>query len=120
MKYCLKYTNICTKLNKADEISIKYIEDKGLVDFMEKFKAQRIILRIDLWNFSPNEIRKLIAIRKQYPDLKVIFIPRNFEAKDISDFRKKYGKKKTQQLINSALEYYGEKGQNEKTEKSKE
>ena len=37
MKYCLKYTNICTKLNRANEISIKYIEDKGLVDFMKKF-----------------------------------------------------------------------------------
>lgn len=67
MKYCLKYTNICTKLNKADEISIKYIEDKGLVDFMKKFKAQRIILRIDPANFSHNEVKKLIAIHKQYP-----------------------------------------------------
>jgi hypothetical protein len=67
MKYCLKYTNICTKLNKADEISIKYIEDKGLVDFMEKFKAQRIILHIDPANFPQKEVRKLIAIHKQYP-----------------------------------------------------
>ena len=68
MKYCLKYTNICTKLHKADEISIKYIEDKGLVDFMEKFSSQRIILRVDPANFSHNEVRKLIAIRKQYPE----------------------------------------------------
>ena len=67
MKYCLKYTNKSTRLNKADEISIKYIEDKGLVDFMEKFKAQRIVLRIDPTNFSHNEIKKLTAIRKQYP-----------------------------------------------------
>ena len=68
MKYCLKYTNICTKLHHADEISIKYIEDKGLVDFMKKFSSQRIILRVDTWNFSQNEVRKLIAIRKQYPE----------------------------------------------------
>jgi hypothetical protein len=68
MKYCLKYTNICTKLHHADEISIKYIEDKGLVDFMKKFKAQRIILRINPANFSNSEIRKLIAIKKQYPE----------------------------------------------------
>lgn len=67
MKYCLKYTNICTKLNKANEISIKYIEDKGLVDFMEKFKAQRIILRINPAEFSHNEVKKLIAIHKQCP-----------------------------------------------------
>lgn len=68
MKYCLKYTNICTKLYKADEISIKYIEDKGLVDFMKKFSSQRIILRVDPADFSHNEVRKLIAIRKQYPE----------------------------------------------------
>ena len=68
MKYCLKYTNICTKLNKCQEISIKYIEDKGLVDFMKKFSSQRIILNINPWTFAENEFRKLIAIRKQYPE----------------------------------------------------
>ena len=67
MKYCLRYTNICTKLNKADEISILYIEDRGLVDFMEKFSSQRIILRINAANFPESEVRKLIAIRKTYP-----------------------------------------------------
>ena len=68
MKYCMKYTNICTKLHKADEISIKYIEDKGLVNFMEKFSSQRIILNINPWSFAEGELRKLIAIRKQYPE----------------------------------------------------
>lgn len=68
MKYCLKYTNICTKLYKADEISIKYIEDKGLVDFMEKFSSQRIILRIEATYFPESEVRKLIAIKNTYPD----------------------------------------------------
>lgn len=68
MKYCLKYTNICTKLNHADEISIKYIEDKGLVDFIKKFSLQRIILNINPWSFTESELRKLIAIRKQYPE----------------------------------------------------
>ena len=68
MKYCLKYTNICTKLNKCQEISIKYIEDKGLVDFMKKYSSQRIILRVDPSEFSHGEVRKLIAIKKQYPE----------------------------------------------------
>lgn len=67
MKYCLKYTNICTKLNKSNEISIKYIEGKDLIDFMKKFSSQRIILRIDSTDLFHNEVRKLIAIRKQYP-----------------------------------------------------
>lgn len=34
-------------------------------------------------------------IRKQYPDLIPIIIPRKTKAKDISDFRKMYGKEKT-------------------------
>ena len=68
MKYCLKYINICTKLHKADEISIQYIEDKGLVNFMEKFSSQRIILRVEATYFPESEVRKLIAITKTYPD----------------------------------------------------
>lgn len=68
MKYCLRYTNICTKLNKADEITIKYIEDKGLVAFLEKFSSQRVNLLIDPSNFTQSEVRKLVAIKKQYPD----------------------------------------------------
>ena len=31
---------------------------------------------------------------------------RKYEAKDISDFRKKYGKEKTLKLIEQAKEYY--------------
>lgn len=67
MKYCLRYTNICTKLNKADEITIKYIEDKGLVDFLEKFSSKRVNLLINPLHFGEMEVRKLVAIRKTYP-----------------------------------------------------
>ena len=88
MKYCLKYTNICTKLNRADEISIKYIEDKGLVDFMKKFSSQRIILRVDTWNFSQNEIRKLIAIRKQYPEYNFTVALSNLDKDIVPVFQK--------------------------------
>lgn len=88
MKYCLRYTNICTKLNRADEISIKYIEDKGLVDFMEKFSSQRIILRVDTWNFSQNEIRKLIAIRKQYPEYNFTVALSNLDKDIVPMFQK--------------------------------
>ena len=65
MKYCLKYSNKSTKLNRADEITIKYIEDKGLVDFMEKFNKQKINLLIDAKSFSNGEflvfVQELIA-----------------------------------------------------------
>ena len=86
MKYCLKYTNICGKLNKADEISIKYIEDKGLIDFMKKFSSQRIILRIDPANFSHSEVKKLIAIHKQYPQYNfAVTLLKLIDLKGISD-----------------------------------
>lgn len=67
MEYCLKYTNICTKLNRVKEIQIKYIEDKGLITFLEKHSSQRVNLLINADDFSESEIKKLIAIRKTYP-----------------------------------------------------
>ena len=63
MKYCLKWNNISQCLNDADEISIKYIEDKGLVDFMNKYAGKRIIIRLESTDFKDSEIAKLTAIR---------------------------------------------------------
>jgi hypothetical protein len=40
--------------------------------------------------------------RKQFPDVYVVWIPRRLDAKDISDFYKKYGRKKTLDLIQQA------------------
>ena len=79
MKYCLKYTNKSTKLNRADEITIKYIEDKGLVDFMEKFNKQKMNLLIDAKSFSNGEIRKLVAIKKQYPEYKFAIAMKEYD-----------------------------------------
>ena len=72
MKYCLKYSNLYKYLNDADEITIKYIEDKGLVSFMEKFPNKRINLQIDTINFKTSEINILAAIRKNKPELKFV------------------------------------------------
>lgn len=67
MKFCLKYSNFCGRLPQADEISILYIEDKGLLDFLEKFNDKRINLRVDSKDFSDIEINKLKAIKNTYP-----------------------------------------------------
>lgn len=67
MKYCLRYTNICKNLKNVEEISIRYIEDRGLVDFMEKYSGKRIVLMVDPLKFPDSEIRKLAAIKKVYP-----------------------------------------------------
>ena len=51
-------------------------------------------------------IRASVKIHKQYPDIKVMFIPKKSGCKDFSDYRKTYGDKKTQELIKQAKEYY--------------
>ena len=67
MKYCLQYSNQCKSLKEADEVTIKYIEDKGLVKFLENHKHQRVNLSIAGSTLPQPELRKLIAIKKEYP-----------------------------------------------------
>lgn len=38
-------------------------------------------------------------IHKKYPELPILYIPRKYKAKDISDFYKMYGREKTLELI---------------------
>jgi hypothetical protein len=46
--------------------------------------------------------------RKQF-DIKCVWIPRKYGAKDISDFYKMYGREKTIELVNQALNSLNEK-----------
>jgi RNA polymerase sporulation-specific sigma factor len=46
-------------------------------------------------------ITAMQQLKKKYPELKFIWLPRNTE-KDISDFYKKFGKRKTKELIEKA------------------
>lgn len=79
-----------------------FLSDKLLTKLKTKFK--KIIVFYD--NDRPGKYN-MAKIRRQYPDLNYIFIPNDYQAKDISDFCKKYGKEKTQQLITNYL-YGGE------------
>ena len=54
-------------------------------------------------------IKAMCKIKKQYPDLRVLFLPRHGNDKDISDFRKAHGSKNTVELINKVKSYYEEK-----------
>ena len=70
-----------------------------------KKKFKRIYL------FFDNDLAGITAankIKKKFSDLKVLFLPRHGGDKDISDFYKAHGKKKTLDLIDKTLEYYGE------------
>lgn len=53
-------------------------------------------------------ISNMRKLKKQFPDLICLKLNRD-DAKDISDYRKRFGYRKTLELINKAKEYYGEK-----------
>lgn len=64
-----------------------------------KHKFKKIIL------FYDNDmagITHMNKFRKQFPDVYVVWIPRSYGAKDISDYHKKYGREKTLDLIETA------------------
>lgn len=78
-----------------------FITDIQYNKLKNKFKNILVLYDNDL----PG-IQGLKRIRKIYPDIKVSFIPRDYKAKDVSDFYKKYGKEKTLELINKAKKVY--------------
>ena len=45
-------------------------------------------------------------IKKQFPDLTYVMIPRKYNAKDISDFYKLYGRYKTLEFIKERILYF--------------
>lgn len=71
-----------------------------------KSKYKRIFLLYD--NDLPG-MQAMFKIKKAYSDLKILFLPRYGGDKDISDFRKVHGHKKTLELINKTREYYDKK-----------
>lgn len=71
-----------------------------------KKKYKRVVLLYD--NDEPG-LHAAWTIRKSHPDLEVIYLPINGGDKDISDFRKAHGNKKTLELINKVKSYYDEK-----------
>jgi DNA primase len=80
---------------------VLFLSKKQLEKLQQRF--QKIIVFYD--NDLPG-IRNMRKIKKEYPNLKFFFIPRQYGAKDISDFVKKYGKNKTKTLINEVKENF--------------
>lgn len=73
-------------------------------------------------NYDNDEpgIKAMCKIKKTYQDLNVLFLPRHGGDKDISDFRKAHGHKKTLELINNVKNYYGEKRKESRITETKE
>ena len=75
-----------------------FIPDKMYEELKERFT--HIVL---LYDNDLTGIRFTNKIRKQYK-LNAVIIPRKYEAKDISDFYRKYGREKTKELIKKYLD----------------
>ena len=74
-----------------------FIPDSMYEDLKSRFKNIVVLYDNDLAGVS--NMRK---IRDRY-GAKCMWIPRSYGAKDISDFHKKYGRKKTLDLIKQAI-----------------
>lgn len=75
-----------------------FISDKMLEDLKQRFKYIVVFYDSDLAGIS-----NMNKIKKKYPELYYTWIPRKYNAKDISDFRKLYGKDKTLEFIKNTI-----------------
>ena len=78
-----------------------FITDAQYEKLKQKFKHIIVVYDNDLAGLAG-----LKKIKKAHPEIKVAYIPLKYGAKDISDFRKKFGAEETQNLINKAKQYY--------------
>lgn len=74
--------------------------DAIIEDLKKRFKYV-----IALWDNDYTGITFLNKFKRKYPKLIYTWLPRDSGAKDISDFYKIYGRKKTQDLIKSFISY---------------
>lgn len=84
------------------EMGIPAIAPCSEVLFVSKQQLQKLKDRFkNIIVFYDNDLPGIAGmnrIKKQYPELTYMWIPRKYEAKDISDFIKKYGIEKTKEI----------------------
>ena len=74
-------------------------ETQWLSDNMLEELKQRFKYIVVLFDHDYAGITSMNKLKKKHPELKYTWIPRKYEAKDISDFYKKYKRNKTLNLI---------------------
>ena len=82
----------------APNSETQFLSDSMLEDLKKRFKY--IVV---LFDNDETGITFMNKIKKKYPELIYTWIPRKYNAKDISDYYKIYGKKETVKLINSFI-----------------
>ena len=81
----------------------QFISDTILEDLKQRF--ERIVL---LFDADLTGVHYTNVLRKKYSFLIPCIIPRKYEAKDISDFYKKYGREETIKFIKESIKYIKE------------
>ena len=79
----------------------EFLTDNQYERVKKKFK--HIFLLYDNDEPGKNYTKK---IKEKYPELTVLFIPPCSKCKDFSDYRKKYGHKRTKKLVEKFLEHF--------------
>ena len=81
----------------------QFISDTILEDLKQRF--ERIVL---LFDADLTGVHYTNVLRRKYDFLIPCIIPRRYDAKDISDFYKKYGRKQTIEFIKESIKYIRE------------
>ena len=108
---------VCTKSLKdvmlLYEYGIPAIAPCSENEFLSDTQYERIKSRFKhillLWDNDLPGISAANKIRKKHPDIEVMFLPIKGPDKDISDFRKAHGNKRTLELIEQTKAYYEKK-----------
>ncbi len=87
------------------------IPSKSIIDDL----TSRFEYVFALWDSDMTGVTFLNKMKRQYPELHCLIIPRHYNAKDFSDLRALYGEQETKKFIIKYLKYFK---QNEKIEKS--
>lgn len=92
------------------ELGIPAIAPNSEVLFISDYQLAKLKLRFKhILVFYDNDLTGIVnlnKIRRKHPDLLYFFIPRKYNAKDCSDFYKKYGEKKIKEGIEQIRKYY--------------
>lgn len=98
---CLNSLKLCACAPNSENL---FVSDNILNNLKSRFKYIVVFYDNDL----PG-IHNMNKIKRNHRDLIYFYIPRKYKAKDISDFRKKYGRYKTVQFINNIISKYNKK-----------
>ena len=87
----------------APQSETQFISDTILEDLKQRF--EKIVL---LFDSDVTGVHYTNVLRRKYDFLIPCIIPRRYEAKDISDFYKKYGRESTIEFIKKSIKYIKE------------